>query len=501
MMKYTIPDFLEETARAYPNKVAFADLNTSITWEELVVSSKRLSAVFSDFFEPNKPIPIMCDKSVRTLQYFFAAVYAGCFYTFIDETLPPTRLQSMMETLETRYLVVEEKNRQKVSGLPVTPIFIEELQKAAEHSDYSPGRRDGIIDTDPLYANFTSGSTGIPKAVLVSHRSVIDFISCFTEIFDITAKENIANQAPFDFDVSVKDIFSAVFTGATVHLVPKQYFSFPVKLLDFLEEREITVLIWAVSALCIISTLNGFSYKTPRTLRKIMFSGEVMPTKHLRIWQENIPAAEYVNLYGPTEITCNCTYHKIEAEIPPDGLIPMGKPFPNERVFLLDENNALVTEPEVVGEVCVSGTCVAIGYYNNKAKTEEVFLQNPLNSTRYERIYRTGDLARYDKEMTMYYVSRKDTQIKHMGHRIELGEIEAAIDKIDTISRTCCIFYRNKIHAFYTGTPVEKKQIVNTLKATLPVYMIPSEFYCLENFPLTKNGKVDRRALEGSCNA
>ena len=124
--------------------------------------------------------------------------------------------------------------------------------------------------------------------------------------------KNIGNQAPFDFDVSVKDIFSAVFTGASVHLIPKMFFSFPQKLLDYLEEREISTIIWAVSALCLITTLNGFSYKIPSKIRKVMFSGEVMPVKHLRLWQQAIPEAEYVNLYGPTEITCNCLYYKVD---------------------------------------------------------------------------------------------------------------------------------------------------------------------------------------------
>ncbi|WP_237706512.1 AMP-binding protein, partial [Treponema sp. JC4] len=236
--------------------------------------------------------------------------------------------------------------------------------------------RKNIIDTDAVYANFTSGSTGTPKAVVVSHRSVIDFITCFTEIFGIEASDNIANQAPFDFDVSVKDIFSGVFTGAAVHLVPKMFFSFPTKLLDYLEEREITILIWAVSALCIVSTLNGFDYKVPGKLRKIMFSGEVMPVKQLEIWKKFIPDAEYINLYGPTEITCNCTYFRIPKDADLEAYtkgIPMGQAFPNERILLLDEDDRLITETDKEGEVCVSGTCVALGYYNNEKQTKYLF--------------------------------------------------------------------------------------------------------------------------------
>lgn len=204
-------------------------------------------------------------------------------------------------------------------------------------------------------------------------------------------------------------------------------FSFPTKLLDYLVEREISILIWAVSALCIISTLDGFSYKVPSHLKKIMFSGEVMPVKHLHIWQKHLPDALFINLYGPTKITCNCTYHVISEDIEETGEIPIGIPFKNEKVFLLDEDNKLVTESDTIGEVCVSGFCVAIGYYNNQIKTDEVFIQNSLEPRRYERIYKTGDLAKYGKDGLLYYRGRKDFQIKLNGHRIELNEVEGAL--------------------------------------------------------------------------
>ncbi len=494
-MKYTVLDYLEATANKYPQKIAFADTTNRITWQELVNSAKEKSVIISKYFSAGSAVPIMIEKSVKTVEYFFAALYAGCFYSYFDATFPDSRLNSMVDTLKARYIIADSKYEKKLLNINVEPLFYKKLDE--EKGDFSQERRKNSIDTDAVYANFTSGSTGTPKAVVVSHRSVIDFISCFTELFDINENDNIANQAPFDFDVSVKDIFSAVFTGATVHLVPKMFFSFPTKLLDFLEEREITVLIWAVSALCIVSTLNGFDYKVPTKIRKVMFSGEVMPIKQLAIWKKHIPNAEYINLYGPTEITCNCTYFRIPKDADLEQFangIPMGKPFPNERVFLLDENGKLVSESNSEGEVCVSGTCVALGYFNSE-KTAEVFVQNPLNNTSFERIYKTGDLALIGSDGLFYYIGRKDTQIKHMGHRIELGEIENAIAKHEKISRACCVFADNKITAFYVGEETEKKEIVSLLKISLPTYMIPSDFIYINEFPLTKNGKIDKRAL------
>lgn len=500
-MKFTVLDYLETTADRYPDKIAFADTKSSITWRELVIKAKSISNILKKYFDIASPygggtaVPIMIEKSISTVEYFFGTLYAGCFYSYFDATFPDTRLNSMIQTLQVKYIIAERRFEKKLSNLNIQPIFIDNIEKEIEENkkEYDDTRRKAIIDTDAVYANFTSGSTGIPKAVVVSHRSVIDFISCFVELFEITEKDSIANQAPFDFDVSVKDIFSAVFTGATVHLIPKMFFSFPTKLLDFLIEREVTTLIWATSALCILSTLNGFEYKIPATINKVMFSGEVMPCKQLTEWIKHIPDAQYVNLYGPTEITCNCTYYKIPKGTCPEPL-PIGIPFPNERILLLDDSDNIVTKADQESELCVSGTCVALGYYNS-SKTSEVFIQNPLQNKMFERIYRTGDLVKYGDDGLLYYIGRKDTQIKHMGHRIELGEIEGAVEKHPDITRACCIFSGNKITAFYTGEKTDKKEIISKLKATLPLYMIPSDFIFIDEFPLTKNGKIDKNSL------
>ena len=278
------------------------------------------------------------------------------------------------------------------------------------------------------------------------------------------------------------------------------FFSFPTKLLDYLVERKITTLIWAVSALCIISTLDGFSYKIPTTLKKIMFSGEVMPIKHLLIWKKFLPEVTYINLYGPTEITCNCTYHILNKNIDENSEIPIGIPFKNERVFLLDENDELITNENEIGEICVSGSCVTLGYYNNPKKTNEVFIQNPLEKKRFERIYKTGDLGRYGNDGLLYYNGRKDFQIKLNGHRIELSEVEGAIMGIESISRCCCIFKNEKVTAFYTGKELEKKEIIKYLRTCLPTLMIPADFIYLKEFALNKNGKIDRNQLKGMLN-
>ena len=400
---------------------------------------------------------------------FGKLVYAGCFYVLLDTKQPKTRLDHILNTLNVNTLITSmgyDRDLKKIEFAGKV-IYLEELEEDNVINENSLMKiKEQALDTDPLYGIFTSGSTGIPKGVIVAHRSVIDFIDVFTETFGITSEDVIGNQAPWDFDVSVKDIYSTIATGATMQIIPKQFFSFPTKLIDFLCEREVTTIIWAVSAICIISTLKGFEYKVPTKLNKIMFSGEVMPVKQLNIWREYLPDAMYVNLYGPTEITCNCTYHIIKEDYEPGDVIPIGKPFPNERVFLLDDENKEVKEPGKKGELCVSGTAVTLGYYNNSEQTQKAFTQNPLNPYYLETIYRTGDLAYYNENGLLCFASRKDFQIKHMGHRIELGEIEGSMESIHEIKRACCIFENNKIHAFYDGA-IDKKEIVRGLKKTL----------------------------------
>lgn len=495
---FNILTYLEKSAAQYPDKIAFADKDKSITYEELVKRSKGIGSQLAKQFSPRTPIPVFMEKSVDTISLFFGIVYAGCFYVLLDTKQPKTRLDHILNTLNVNTLITSmgyDRDLKKIEFAGKV-IYLEELEEDNVINENSLMKiKEQALDTDPLYGIFTSGSTGIPKGVIVAHRSVIDFIDVFTETFGITSEDVIGNQAPWDFDVSVKDIYSTIATGATMQIIPKQFFSFPTKLIDFLCEREVTTIIWAVSAICIISTLKGFEYKVPTKLNKIMFSGEVMPVKQLNIWREYLPDAMYVNLYGPTEITCNCTYHIIKEDYEPGDVIPIGKPFLNERVFLLDDENKEVKEPGKKGELCVSGTAVTLGYYNNSEQTQKAFTQNPLNPYYLETIYRTGDLAYYNENGLLCFASRKDFQIKHMGHRIELGEIEGSMESIHEIKRACCIFENNKIHAFYDGA-IDKKEIVRGLKKTLPVFMIPNVFIQVEQFPITKNGKIDRTELK-----
>lgn len=497
-MKYLILDALEETASRLPNKTAFADVSTALTFSQLAQRARAVGSVLATRVHPRSVIGFYMDKSAATIVGFLGAVYAGCAYAQLNLRHPPTRIRAILQTLETPVVVTDGAHAKALEdiGFDGEILLIESLMEAPVEKSLLSRVRRGMIDADPLYVNFTSGSTGTPKGVVVCHRNVMDFIPCFTELFAITERDTLANQAPFDFDVSVKDIYSGLFTGATVQIVPTAYFTQPTKLMDFLCDRQVTVMVWAVSALCFLTTMNALAYRTPTALRAILFSGEVMPVKHLHKLQAHLPDVQYVNLYGPTEITCNCTYYIVDREFAENETLPIGIPFPNERIVLLGEGDREVTQPGEMGELCVSGTSVALGYYRDTVRTSQSFVQNPLNAAYLEPLYRTGDLVRINERGEMVYVSRKDFQIKHMGHRIELGEIETQLSAVPGVERALCVYLheKGKILAFTTG-PADKHAITSALKETLPDYMIPNLFMQVEEMPLNKNGKIDRNAL------
>lgn len=498
-MARNVVDYLKSSVERYPEKIVCADDDEQLTYQELWDGSHRISGNIMSDVKTLTPIPVLMKKSCKAFSVIWGIIKAGNSYVMIDPMLPKERIFAILETLDATVVIIEDEKVKTKLPENVQVISYQMLQSEISQSQINKvaNRMESICDIDPLYIMFTSGSTGVPKGVVVNHRSVVDFIDYFVEIFEITSDEVIGNQAPWDFDVSVKDIFSTIKAGATIQFISKKYFSLPMQLAELLENKHVTTLIWAVSALCILSSRGIFEKVVPSKIKKVIFSGEVMPIAQYNIWKRVYPNAMFVNVYGPTEITCNCTYCILDREYGEDEVLPIGKAFPNKRVFLLNEQEQLITVDmtETVGEICVSGTSVSSGYYNANQETKTHFVQNPLNNKYNEIIYKTGDLAFYNINGELCFVGRKDFQIKHLGHRIELSEIERALYLQNQVKQACCLFHNEEIIAFIGSNNDDRKMIIAELRKKLPQYMIPSKIYILPELRLNKNGKIDRKLL------
>lgn len=500
-MQRNVLEYLEEAAARCPEKAAFTDEEEALSYRELVTAAKTIASflVAHTGGAAGQPVAVFCGRNIRSLAAFFGAVYSGNFYVPIDGKLPAERIRTMLDTLQPAAVIAADGGGVAEDVLPpgCAVFSYEEMLDAPLMEEELAQRRRGQLDTDPLYAIFTSGSTGTPKGVLVSHRSVIDLVEQFEKVFAFGPQVVFGNQAPFDFDISVKDIYMTLKCGGTLHVLPKSFFISPIKLIRCLNGRKINTLIWSVSAMRILENLKAFRKERPQYLQKILFSGETMPCRVLNYWRSSMPETTFVNVYGPTEITCNCTYYIVDREYPDDGVLPIGEPFENTGILLLAEDGMPAACGEI-GEICVKGTCLALGYYRDPERTAQAFCQNPLHGDYPERIYRTGDLGRRDAAGQLYYVSRADHQIKHMGHRIELGELEAAAMSLSAIEAACCIFDRqaNKILMFYQAEEACDMELIAALGKKLPKYMCPNRVIWQRALPLNKNGKLDRVALQ-----
>lgn len=494
----SVTEYLDHSAALYPDKTAIVDQYRSITFQGLREEALHIASYIIHHFQLwHRPICFYLDKSASCISAMMGIAYSGNFYTPIDTKMPQARIQKILETLESPVILTDKAHLGKVKAFTENVFCLEDaLHESCKESEVYD-KTDKIIDTDVLYVLFTSGSTGTPKGVIIGHRSVIDYINWVTETFRIDEQTAFGNQAPFYFDNSILDIYSMLKTGATMYIIPQMYFAFPIKLLEYMQKNLINTIFWVPSALCLVANLKALPKRHVDSLKKILFCGEVMPNKQLNQWRREYPDALYGNLYGPTEITDVCAAYIVDREFRDDEALPMGEACRNTEIFLLDENDQLVDVPEKEGELCVRGTCLAYGYYNNPTKTKAAFVQNPLNHCYPEMIYRTGDLVKYNHRGELVYICRKDYQIKLMGHRIELGEIETAASSVAGVSQNCCVFddQHQKIIMFYTGS-VEEKELSTALKGMIPDYMIPSKFIRLKIMPLNLNGKMDRVLLK-----
>ncbi len=498
-MKANVTYWLDETADRLPDKIAFAQDGKAVTFRELQKQAKAVATRLMELDLFKKPVVVYMEKGVDVLVSFMGAAYSCNFYSPIDVDMPASRVNKILEVLCPAAVITTAalRNNFEEYDWEGEILLFEEISHIQVCENKIEAARHRGIDTDLLYVLFTSGSTGVPKGVTITHRSVIDYIDWVTETFAVTEADSFGNQAPFYFDNSILDIYSTIRSGATTYIIPKNLFAQPVLLLEYLKEKKINTIFWVPSALIVVAKLKAFrNVDLSDTLKRVLFCGEVMPNKQLNLWRKYLPDVQYANLYGPTEITDACTYYIVDREFSDDEPLPIGIPMANTDILVLDEKNEPV-RGDGIGELCVRGTSLSMGYYHNPEKTREAFVQNPLNPFVPEIIYRTGDLVKYNEYGELIYLSRKDFQIKHMGHRIELGEIETAVSSLEEISLCCCLYdeKRQKI-VLFLEEELEKAYINERISSLVPEYMLPNKVIVLEKMPINANGKIDRVKLK-----
>ncbi|UYW29225.1 amino acid adenylation domain-containing protein [Methylorubrum extorquens] len=489
-----------------PDKIAVIDGSIRISFAELDRQSRRLAALISrNANSLNEPVAVYLPKSANIVMANIAVMYSGSIYANIDTKIPPLRLKNILDHIKPKLIITSKERATDILGATTEVthnqiIIIDDILEQAydENEDARSSNFDQLIDTDPICIINTSGSTGTPKGVVLHHRGVIDFMNWVFEEFDFDESTSIGSLSPFYFDIYILELFVCLAKGATIVIIPDQVAIFPAKLMEFVSRGGVNFLFWVPSIMVNIANL-GLLEKIPLPeLRTIFFAGEVFPTRHLNQWRQALTDVSFVNLYGPIEIHVDCTFYVVEGDIADDQPLPIGKPCRNTDIIILNEANQLCAAGEQ-GELCVRGSSLSSGYWNDPEKTSRAFVQNPLNTRYPELIYRTGDLAVRRVDGLIYLVGRKDYQIKHMGYRIELLEIEHQVLRIPGIASACVVYDHPKkaITLFYqpSGQDVSQATIRRALSDIFPKYMLPTAYHSRKELPMNANGKIDRNGL------
>jgi len=493
-MAKNVLEYLEKAVEKNPDKCAVAYRDEAYSYRELATLSKKIGFTISRHQFRNKPVAVIADRSVNALVYFMAVLYSGNFYVPIDPDMPKEKIAAIFEDAQFSVVLGNAEHQPTIRSVGYQGAFYNVLDVSDDAASIPE-----IGEEDPLYMVYTSGSTGKPKGVLKSHKAIVTYIEAYCKTFDFSEDEIIGNQTPFFFDASAKDIYLLLKMGCTMEILPSTLFMLPPELIDYLNQKRVTFASWVPTAISIVAQLNPFAMVKPETLKKMFFVGEVMPMKHLNKWRKELPDIQYVNLYGSSEIAGICCYYEVKGEFPDDAVLPMGVPLENCNIYLLDQET-VITEPGKIGEMYLVSDSLALEYFHDPEKTKNAFLVRDFGNGMV-RCFKTGDLAQYDAEGNIVFVTRTDSQIKHMGHRIELGEIEAVANSMPEINRCCCLYNapKRKIVLFCElapGVQMKGQEIRSLLKAKLSDYMLPGKVEIMEALPLNQNGKIDRQLLK-----
>ena len=560
MKPTNILTYLDETAARYPDKTAFIGETSALTFLELKSKTEAIGSFIADKNIYNEPILVFMEKSPEEVSALLGVVRSGNFYVALDLDMSEARLDAIMAITKAKLMIVDGHTKEKANSLGFRGdicSYGEALSRQINDElllDISHKAKE----TDTIYLVFTSGSTGVPKGVVASHRNVIDYIEGLGKVLECDENTVFGNQAPLYLDACLKDVYTTLKYGAATYFIPKKLFMSPVKLIEYLNEHKINTICFVSSALTIFTRLSAFDFAKPEHLKVIAFGGEVLPISHLKQWMKACPKARFINLYGATECTGMSSYYVVYDVEKLENGIPIGKPLPDTEIFLIDEEGNIIANPllsteissknegsghiakpddtdilrhskkdlsigkllpatetfrisedshkvkqsaemEILrhkGEICIGGTGLSSGYYKDEERTKEKFVNYQLTDGRSILLYKTGDIGYFGEDGELYFAGREDNQIKHRGYRIELEEIEACGGAFEGVDRGCCIYNPEKeiIIFFYEGRTKEAK-VKENFRNKLASYMVPGKVVKLDKLPLMVGGKIDRKAL------
>ena len=560
MKPTNILTYLDTSAARYPDKLAFIGETSALTFLELKSKTEAIGSFIASKYIYHEPILVFMEKSPEEVSALLGVVRSGNFYVAIDLDMSEARLDAIMAITKAKLMIVDEHTKEKAKSLGFRGDIYsyEEALSTQANDELLLDISHKAKETDTIYLVFTSGSTGVPKGVVASHRNVIDYIEGLGKVLECDENTVFGNQAPLYLDACLKDVYTTLKYGAATYFIPKKLFMSPVKLIEYLNEHKINTICFVSSALTIFTKLSAFDFAKPEYLKVIAFGGEVLPISHLKQWMKACPKARFINLYGATECTGMSSYYVVyDVERLGTG-IPIGKPLPDTEIFLIDEEDNLIANPllsteissknegsghiakpddtdilrysekdlsigkllpaaetfrisedshsvrqsaemEILrhkGEICIGGTGLSAGYYKDDEKTKAKFVNYTLTDGRSILLYKTGDIGYFGEDGELYFAGRKDNQIKHRGYRIELEEIEACGGAFEGVDRGCCIYNPEKevIIFFYEGR-IEEVKVKENFRNKLASYMVPGKVVKLDKLPLMGGGKIDRKAL------
>ncbi len=498
---------------------------TKMTYAELEAESNRLARMLKDWgCKKGDRVCVLMPKSPMAIVCILGIYKAGCVFVPLDPSSPAVRLSKIVESCGNRWIL---------AAGPVTPLLAELLDEERCRAPISIGWMDrermkepdrqpafSLTDLesyptappeyrtnllDPAHLLFTSGSTGVPKGVIITHSNVIHFIEWAKTYFGLDASDRVSGHSPLHFDLSTFDIFGAFSVGAQLHLVPPELNVLPHKLADFIRTAELTQWFSVPSILNYLAKFDVVTFNDFPALRRLLWCGEVFPTPALIYWMKRLPSVTFTNLYGPTETTIASSFYTVPV-CPEDerAAIPIGAACAGEELLVLNEALQPVP-PGEPGDLYIRGVGLSPGYWNDPEKTRAAFLPNPQSPDPSDRIYKTGDRAKVGEDGLVYFGGRVDAQIKSRGYRIELGEIETALNAVNGLQECAVVaipadgFEGTAIGCVFVpfpGRDVTPMTLRKELSRLLPSYMLPTRWMALKSLPKNANGKVDRRRLK-----